>query len=291
MFTSKNLFKISRNFLFYCLFGISFSAQSAKLDFESPREGVTIAEIQELVLYAFTDSEPFAHRLAKELNSQSLIGWPGGWMLQLNSLDLIGYYFSLEKAQYYSSAGKWTPPKHKNQILHLDFYQQKINPDSAPYSLGLSHETIYKFAKVFLQDLLIQNSDLGLQTIKILAQSGREFWLNHIVWSVFPSPLVDDKFIGELIEIFELEASYLGTYDTPIRTIVEGLLLRGKANPRSKVRQLMAILYGRAQLRGEMAIINPEVIKLSNGVLDCSILLEVDAAYKSTGVSFLEAKQ
>lgn len=276
-----------RNLLIVILLGSVLDAQAAKMDFEIARQGFETKDIQELARQAFANPETFAHSLAIDLGGQRLIGWPGTWMLPLSALDLIGYYFSLEKAQYYASAGKWTPPKHRQKTAHVEYYQRVINPRNAPYSWGLSHGSTYEFARVFLQELLALNSDIGLQTIKILAQTGREFWLLQIVWHVFPSQLADDRFVKELVESFELEPDYTGSVSEPYRNIAEGIIRRGKENPGSNVRHLLATLYGRAQLRGENAQFNFESLQLRTDGLDCAVILEVDSVYKMKNGSLL----
>lgn len=241
--------------IFIALFpNVSFADKYSmpRVNFEETKNAEELAQVQNWALYIFKNPEQAAAIYASSVAGLPEYGWQTEWSVQFKTLDLIAYYFSLEKAQFYASAGRWMPPQHFHQQSHVKFYKAELNPDSRAYSWGHSQETTYVFAEKFLTALVERGSKADLEVIKVLAQTGRKFWNLMIFNHVFSNPRATTAFLADLIAEMYVVRSYDTTMN--ITDIVIAIFKRQESASTQDAEQLLNALYGRININSEAKI-------------------------------------
>lgn len=186
--------------LLLIIFGYQHSwAQLPKIDFERAHSEQEIINLHRGISTIIAHPQETAKAIHEKLQASSVFFLDSEWVTILKAFDLMAYYFELEKAQFYASAGRFKVPPHSNPE-HYAYYLSTLNPNAQPYSGGVLQEPFYAFAQALFSYLMIPaNHDRASALLSYMLNSKREFWNFVVIRYLVANPVSSTQLVQNII--------------------------------------------------------------------------------------------
>ena len=147
---------------------------------------------------SFTKLEAIvAVRFVKELNHDPAAAavtvmshlTAGNMSLTLFVLDAVGYFFELEKMQFYASAGRWQAPENPQRDVLRTAYETEINLHAhGPYRGGILRDSFHTFSRELFRSMLAARGyEQFIADIRELLAGSRDYWHEAVMSGVIES--------------------------------------------------------------------------------------------------------
>jgi len=256
---------------FLCLGFLSFYAFTLP-NLSIPSSNEQVGALKQSILDMKADPQLLASKFAKKFRNAPISGWEISTLTELKALDLMGYFYALEKNQFYASAGRWDIPDHPRKETYYEFYSKVLNPKGGAYSSGVLQEALRLFAEEFLRQVIIDfENHKKTRLLGILLAGDREFWTKEIAKSF---QYMSQDLIIELLRSVNLHPSR--EHKEFLFTIREGVF---KRESKSAIRNIMQAWLAHALVEGnESVLFQLTTIGLDEQVnLECAQIFQEEA--------------